>query len=212
MRLIDGRKLHVGAALLACALAATGCDGKTNDTHRGGGEDSGASAPSGDHDAGRERPEDAGSPADSGSDDDGGDASVPAQACTGGTVLPVTGDYVDGSGTEHWLRKTASATTYTRVPGGAPGPAKPPTPWRAVGTCPDQKTFAAPPQNATHARALWTTDALQDGSRLHLCVAAEEMADVAAAFAAPKSNANALGAGCKGGPWMTLTTAKDGGR
>lgn len=208
MRLIDGRKQLAGAALLALALAATGCDGKTSETHRAGGDDAGASSPSRDHDPGPERPEDAGSKADSGSDDDGGDASVPTHACTGGTLLPVTGDYVDGSGTEHWLRKTASATTYTRVPGGAPVPAKPPTLWRIVETCPDQKSFVAVSENATYARVDWTNDA----AGLHLCIAAEEMADAAAAFAAPKSNANALGAGCKGGPWTLLTTAKDGGK
>ncbi len=208
MRLIDGRKQHAGAALLAFALAVAGCDGKTSDTHRGGGDDAGGSAPSGDHDPGRERPEDAGSKADSGGNDDGGDASVPAHVCTGGTVLPVTGDYVDGSGTEHWLRKTASATTYTRVPGGAPLPEKPPTLWRVVETCPDQKTFVAVSENATFARVDWANDA----AGLHLCIAAEEMPDPAAAFAAPKSSATALGAGCKGGPWMLLTNAKDGGR
>ncbi len=203
MRLIDGRKQHAGAALLACALAAMGCDGKASDTD--GRVD--ASAPSGAHDSGRERPEDAGTKADSGTEIDG-DASVPTDVCTGGSVLPVTGEYVDGSGTEHWLRKTASATTYTRVPGGVPVPAKPPTLWRVVETCPDQKSFIAVSEHATYARVDWTTDA----AGLHLCIAAEEMPHAKAAFAAPKSNANALGAGCKGGPWMLLTNVKDGGR
>ena len=204
MRFIDGSKRLASVGLLVCGLAATGCDGKAADTT--GSEDGGAKVPSGEHDAGRDGTQDAGGELDSGND--GGDASVPAQACTGGTVLPVTGDYVDESGAEHWLRKTASATTYTRVPGGAPVPAKPPTLWRVVETCPDQKTFVAVSEIATYARVDWTTD----GAGVHLCIAAGEMVDVAAAFAAPKSNADALGAGCKGGPWTLLTSAKDGGK
>lgn len=208
MRLIEVRKQLAGTALLACALAATGCEGKISDTLRAGGDDAGATAPSGDHAPAPDRPEDAGSKADSGSDDDGGDASVPGHACTGGTVLPVTGDYVDDSGMEHWLRKTASATTYTRVPGGAPVPAKPPTLWRIVETCPDQRSFVAVSENATFARVDWTTD----GAGLHVCIAAEEMPDARAASAAPTSAANALGTGCKGGPWTLLGTAKDGGQ
>lgn len=202
MRPIEGRQQLAGAALLGCALAATGCDGKNSDTHRARGDDAAWSAPSGDHDPGPERPEDAEGKRD------GGDAPVPTRACTGGTVLPVTGDYVDGSGTEHWLRKTASATTYTRVPGGAPVPAKPPTLWRIVETCPDQKSFVAVSENATFARVDWTTY----GTGLHLCIAAEEMPDASAAFAAPTSAADALGTGCKGGPWTLLGTAKDGGK
>ena len=200
MRFVNGSKRLASAALLACALAGAGCAGKADG--KIGSEDDGAKAPTGKHDAGRDGSEDAGGELD------GGDASVPPQGCTGGTVLPVTGDYVDESGTEHWLRKTASATTYTRVPGGAPVPTKPPTLWRVVETCPDQKTFVAVSENATYARVDWTTNA----AGLHLCIAAGEMPDVAAAFAAPKSNVDALGAGCKGGPWTLLTIAKDGGK
>lgn len=207
MRFIERSKRLASAAVLACAVGATGCDGRIDDTT--GSEDDGAKVPRGTRDAGHDRPEDAGGELDSGSD--GGDASVPS-ACTGGMVLPVTGDYVDASGTEHWLRRTASATTYTRVHGGTPVPAKPPALWRVVETCPDQKTFVAVSENATYARVDWTTDGLGQGSRLYLCIAAGEMANAAAAFAAPKSNANALGAGCKGGPWTLLTIAKDGGK
>jgi hypothetical protein len=207
MRFIEGRAHFGGALLLACAVAASGCAGKASDADTS--HDAGSRGPNGEEGRGGARPEsDAGAKEDSGVRDGGGDASEPGPTCSGGTVLPVLGSYVDATGTEHWLRTTASATTYTRVPGGAPVPAKPPTLWRVVETCPDQKLFVAVSENATFARVDWT----QDGEGLHLCVAAEEMADVNAALAAPKSDVKALGTGCKGGPWMLLSAAKDGGK
>jgi hypothetical protein len=159
------------------------------------------------HDAGggSTNPLDGGS-SDGAPTDAGIDAPSP-RACTGSGTVPL-GDYLAADGAQHWLRKTASATTYTRIPGGQPTPSKTPVLWQITQTCSDQKAFIATNEGGTFARVDWK--ATLDG--IDLCIAIEGAADAAAAIAAPSSNASATATGCNGAPWTLLASRKDGGR
>lgn len=151
-------------------------------------------------DAGRTPEVDAGEP-DPGDLDAGNDAGNVAR-CTGGDALAVLGNYQDASGAKHWFRKTASATTYARIPAGAPNAATPPELWKVTQVCYDQKTVVATNEKGAFARLDWTTDA----AGFHLCVATRDAKSAAEALGAPASVVGSA-TGCLGSDWTLLTPA-----
>ena len=144
---------------------------------------------------------------------DGGhdaDAALDVGGCSGSSVLPdaVIGDHVAADGSEHWIRVTPRATTYTRVPAGAPTPSIPPTLHRVTKVCGDQRAFIAAGADGRYTRVDWSADA----SGLRFCIAAVDVADAASAIAAPSTDASAATTGCLGRPWIVLARLGDGGR
>lgn len=203
---IDLRRHGVVTALAAwAALAAVACNGEVlnanvADASTDGGIDEATPVDRG-IDAGPEVT-DAG-----GEDSDASDASDPLgpMVCTGSGILPILGNYVASDGSQHWLRKTATATTYARIPAGAATHDNPPVLWKIVHVCADQTAFVAMSETSTYARVEWNESA----QGLSVCVAIENAADSAAALAVPRP-VPASPTGCNGGPWTSLT-AKDGG-
>lgn len=189
-------RVGVGVTMLG-ALVFAACGG---DTQSSGSTDSGtngledASAPT----------KDAGAKDSSVGDADSKDATTPL-SCTGSSALDVLGHYVASDGAQHWLRKTATATTYTRVPAGQADNAKPPTLWKITQICSDQKAFIATSPTGKFARVDWAGTA----SALELCVPIEEAASVADVLAIGATTAGSP-TGCQGKAWTTLTS-KDGG-
>jgi hypothetical protein len=190
------RRIGVGVTMLgALVFAACGGDTQSSNPVDGGTnalED--ASAPT--KDAGGK---------DSTIEDAGGKDATPPLSCTGNAALDILGNYLAGDGAQHWIRKTATATTYTRVPAGKADNATPPTLWKITQVCSDQKAFIATSPTGKFARVDWTGTA----SALQLCVPIEEAASVADVLAIGATSAGSP-TGCQGKAWTTLT-AKDGG-
>ncbi|AKV00506.1 hypothetical protein AKJ09_07169 [Labilithrix luteola] len=191
------RSALVCLPLLACTSSESNGSSVT-DAGATNGED--ASTPSTDSGAKPDASEpikDAGA-SDAGASD--GEAEAP-MTCTGSGELAITGKYVEADGTQHWLTKTATATTYVRVPSGAADNTRPPTLWKITRVCSNEKAFLVASPTGTFARVEW----MQDTKGLSLCVAATEMADENAALSAPKS-APITATGCKGAAWALVTT------
>lgn len=188
-------------AIVLSWLPLAGCDGDIASAPADAGSMTGEDASVPEKDAGVED-----SGADSSPTDSGSDATTP-MTCTGSDALSIAGNYVAADGSQHWLRKTASATTYAQLPAKGPGAGSPPPPvlWKITQVCSTEKAFIAAGETGKFARVDW----VEDGTGLQLCVAIEDAVDAAAALAASKSTAGSA-TGCKGGPWTTLTT-KDGG-
>ncbi|WP_146651793.1 hypothetical protein [Labilithrix luteola] len=195
------RRIGVGVTMLG-ALVFAACGGDTqslNPLDGGTNALEDASAPTKDAGGKDSAVEDAGGK------DAGGDAAVVPLSCTGNSALDIVGNYVAGDGAQHWIRKTATATTYTRVPAGKADNAKPPTLWKISQVCSDQKAFIATSPTGKFARIDWTGTA----SALQLCVPIEEAASVADVLAIGATTPGSP-TGCQGKAWTTLT-AKDGG-
>lgn len=118
-------------------------------------------------------------------------------ACTSGGALPSAGDYTASDGAEHWLRKTATAATYTIVPAGAPDPATPPKVFRVSLVCGSWLLVEAP---GSDVRRL---DLAAIGGGLRVCLRPAANANAAAALSTPDPAAAATG--CAAGPWTVLT-------
>jgi hypothetical protein len=118
-------------------------------------------------------------------------------ACTSGGALPSAGDYTAPDGAEHWLRKTATAATYTIVPAGAPDPATPPKVFRVSLVCGSWLLLEV---RSNDVRRL---DLATVGGGLRVCLRSAANATAAAALATPDSAAATTG--CGAGPWTTLT-------
>jgi hypothetical protein len=189
------KRLGLGAIVLGWLVLAA-CNGDTAPADAGSTTEDDASVPGKDAE-----PKDSGT--DSPPKDSGADATTP-MTCTGDGTLSIVGNYVAADGSQHWLRKTASATTYARVPSGKADNTNPPTIWKITQVCSTEKAFVATSEAGKFARVDWA----QSPAGLQLCVAVEDAADAAAALAAGKSTA-ASPTGCKGRAWTTLT-AKDG--
>ncbi|MDF2698212.1 MAG: hypothetical protein K0S65_6595, partial [Labilithrix sp.] len=161
------KRFGLGAIVLG-GLVLAACDGDTAPADAGGTTDEDASVPG----------KDAG-PKDSGTDspvkDSGPDATTP-MTCTGDGALSIVGNYVAADGSQHWVRKTASATTYARVPSGKADNAKPPTIWKITQVCSTEKAFIATSETGKVARVDWA----QGATGLQLCVAIEDAVDAAA--------------------------------
>lgn len=186
-----GRALAVGMGSVALTLLAACGNDQTGEAPAA---DSGTKG--NETDAGHTPEVDAGEP-DPGDPDAGNVAR-----CTGGDALAVIGNYQDATGAKHWFRKTPSATTYARVPAGAPNAATPPELWKVTQVCYDQKTVVATNEKGVFARLDWTTDA----AGLHLCVATRDAKTAAEALAAPASKVGST-TGCLGSDWTLLTPA-----
>ncbi len=205
----------VALAMLGCGFAA--CD-DNNSKHSTEAVDGGqtdahlASDASSSDDAGNTG--DARSTDDAGSDDADvvADASSDARvdavttlACTGGAPLAITGTYVEANGTQHWLKRTATSVTYSRLAGGTPNNAAPPSLWSIVQVCSDQKVFVAKSETGTFSRVDWVVDS----TGLSICVAVDGAENALAALSAPVPTPGSV-TGCKGAAWIALAK-KDGG-
>jgi hypothetical protein len=200
--------IRAGLPALAICGAIAACDSN----------DAAPPLPTVDGGSGSSTPVDASTPArDSGSStpDSGTADSTPTDAapdvtaasmCTGGAPLPIFGNYVAGDGALHWLRRSASAETYSRVPAGAPSNATPPTLWLITQVCSDQNVFVAMSETSTYARVDWA----RSSSEVQLCIAVEGATNAAAALAAPASVPDSA-TGCNGGAWTVLSRT-DGGQ
>ncbi len=144
--------------------------------------------------------------ADAATPDAGLDGSA-AFPCSGGKPLPIFGNYLASDGTTHWLRQSASAATYSRIPAGAPASKSPPSLWLITQVCSDQQVFVAQSETSTYARV----DFAQSGDSVQVCVASQGAADPMTALAAPVSVPGSA-TGCQGSTWTTLSKLKtDGG-
>jgi hypothetical protein len=133
-----------------------------------------------------------GSPLDAGDRDATSDADV----CPSGAVLSIAGDYVASDKTEYWLRKTATATTYTVVPAGAPTPSALPQLYRVSSICPHWLSLSN--TDGTFARLDWT----ESESSLRICV--RSVPDLNEARKLPNPDAADTATGCAGAPWTEL--------
>ena len=136
--------------------------------------------------------------------DAGGDAAIEASiadagACSANGPIAIAGDYTAGDGTEHWLRTSATAATYTVVPADAQVPSIVPELFRIERVCP--RWLVLESTDGTFARLDWTTA----GGALGICVRAATGADAAMGLAPPDPSDAA--AGCGGTPWTGLTKA-----
>jgi hypothetical protein len=104
---------------------------------------------------------DGGSP-DAGQPHDAGADASPAEECTPGGALPIAGDYVAPNGTEHWLRRSATATTYTVVPSTGAPPAL--QLFRVTSVCTHHLALAG--TSGVSARLDWT----RTDTSLRICV------------------------------------------
>lgn len=126
------------------------------------------------------------------------DASPPdAGNCSNTGTLAIAGDYVAAGGTEHWLRQTATATTYAVVPGGVPTPTSLPKLFRVRLFCDHWLSLEGTGGDAV--RLDWTTLS----GALSICVRSVTIANAATSLSTP--DANDAGAGCNGAPWLALT-------
>ncbi len=116
-------------------------------------------------------------------------------ACAPGGALPIGGDYKAPEGTEHWLRRTATAATYSVVPAGPPVLSNPARLFRIEHVCGQALLLLAP--DGTASRLDWSTAA---GS-FRICVRPASSIVAAAGMVIPDPD---VAAGCASGPWTTL--------
>jgi hypothetical protein len=196
--------LSVGSALLACS--------SSSDTATGGGSPS----TSGDGSATTEPGTDAGTTpvarsdattdaSDSrwpdGGSDTGADAAAEAGVvCTTDAAIAIAGDYTAPDGSERWLRKTATATTYSVVPRGTADASNLPALYRVASVCSGTTagTLALASLDGTAARLDWT-----NASSVSVCFRAA--ANTTAALALPPPDATNAATGCAGAAWQSLT-------
>ena len=160
------------------------------------------------------RVNDAGSPANNGATADEGpclDGLRPRRdggcrrqgwpaACTPDGAIAILGDYTAPDGSERWLRKTATATTYAVVPGGGPDASSLPALYRVAIVCSGTiaGTLSLAGLDGTAARLDWTS-----ANGVTVCFRAA--ADTTAALALPPPDATNTTTGCSGAAWLALT-------
>ena len=129
------------------------------------------------------------------------DAAVDAGVvCTPDGAIPIAGDYTAPDGSERWLRKTATATTYAVVPGGAPDASNLPALYRVASVCSGTGagTLALASLDGTAARLDWTNT-----SGVSVCFRVAASTTAALALAPPEATNAATG--CAGAAWLALT-------
>jgi hypothetical protein len=131
---------------------------------------------------------------DAGASTDAGEAGSP---CSTDGGLAAAGNYVASDGTQYWLRKSATAATFTFVPGGTPANTSPPHLARIREVCSQWLGIAG--TDGTFARVDWAS--VTGG--LLLCPRSVTSLDAAATL--PGANPNDADAGCGGNPWISLT-------
>jgi hypothetical protein len=191
------------ATKVALTLAIGACGGKswTAPSDAGLPSDSAATEPLGDGgspEADASDDFDAASNLDATVDADASsDAGDAGNACSSDGGLAVTGDYVAADGTHYWLRQSATATTFTVVPGGTPSNTAPPHLARIREMCP--QWLGAAGTDGTFARVDWAS---VDGGLL-LCQ--RGAASLGAAAALSGADPNDVDAGCGGNAWISVT-------
>ncbi len=177
------------SAATAVAMAFVACNGSSSTTPSDAGpSDTGTIAPLEDGGA----PPDASNLSDASTD---GETSSPCSPAPDGGLGPA-GDYVASDGTQYWLRQSATAATFTVLPGGTPANASPPHLAR-IGEI-GSEWLGVAGTDGTFARVDWAS---VDGGLL-LCRRAVTSLDAAAAL--PGANANDADAGCGGNPWISV--------
>lgn len=121
-----------------------------------------------------------------------GDAGV----CPSDGALGIAGDYVASGGAQYWLRKSATATTYTIVPSGPPMASAPPQLFRIRGICSTWLLLAG--TDGSIERLDWATGDVA----LRICVRAAVSAGAAALLSIPDAGDSATG--CAGAAWLSL--------
>jgi hypothetical protein len=187
---------------MAFAIGLAACGGLMSSVSAGdagigaGPIDAGDDALAGD--AGARSTGDAACP-DGESGDGAGEASiVDAGTCSAQGALAISGDYTAADGTRHWLRKSATASTYTVVPPGMPVPSALPRLFRIESVCSSQWMLLESTDGA-YGRLDWATV----GSSLSICVRTVSDASAAVALTSPDPGAPATG--CAGSAWTALT-------
>lgn len=194
------------ATCLGVALAAA-CNGSGASGAPAGGDASAPDTASDDassDDASSDDASDANAATEADAAADAGDAS---SGCSSDGAIVAAGDYVAAGGTQYWLRRSATAATFTIVPGGTPSASSPPSLARIQRVCPswlgvagtDESTRGDASPVSTFARLDWAT--VTGG--LLLCQRAASSLDAAASLAA--ANPQDTAAGCGGAAWLSLT-------
>jgi hypothetical protein len=136
--------------------------------------------------------------------DGGSEAAVDAGGpCPADGAISILGDYTAPDGSERWLRKTATATTFSVVPGGAPDASSLPSLYRVASVCSGTApgaagTLALAGLDGSAARLDWT-----NASGVSVCFRAA-VATTAALALPPPDGANTT-TGCGGAAWLALT-------
>jgi hypothetical protein len=131
-----------------------------------------------------------------------GNAAVEASVADAGScsthgLIAVAGDYTGPDGTGYWLRKSATAATFTVVPAGAPVPSALPQLFRVEDVCP--RWLLLESTDGRFGRVDWATV----GGGLGICVRASASARAVTALALPDPGNAATG--CAGSAWIALT-------
>jgi hypothetical protein len=126
-----------------------------------------------------------------------GDAAVVETSCSTQGSIAIAGDYRAADGTGRWLRQSATASTYTVVPAGAPVPSALPQLFRVESIC--SQWLLIQGTDGAYGRLDWAT---QSGS-LGICV--RMVANAGAAMALTPSDPGAAATGCAGAAWTSLT-------
>ena len=133
---------------------------------------------------------------------DAADAAIDAgTACTPNGPIAAAGNYAAADGTQYWLRKTATAATFTVVPpaidaSDASAPVSLPSLSRIKLVCAQWLGLAG--TDGSFSRLDWATTS----GGLQVCVRSTASLDAAAGLAAP--DPSSASAGCHGSPWIAL--------
>ncbi|HEX4446290.1 MAG TPA: hypothetical protein VH044_06130 [Polyangiaceae bacterium] len=125
------------------------------------------------------------------------EASAVDAGCAARGPIAMAGDYTGPDGSGYWLRQTATATTFTEVPAGAPVPSTLPRLFRITSVCAAWLVLES--TDGAFGRLDWGT--VNGG--LGICVRGSTSADAANALALPDPGNQAMG--CDGSPWTALT-------
>jgi hypothetical protein len=174
---------------MALTFALSACGGQTMDASAG---DAGAGA--GPIDTGIDAlgidAFDSGNAATEASSDDAGSCS------TQGSIA-IAGDYTAPDGTGYWLRQSATASTCTVVPGGAPVPSALPRLFRIRSFC--SQWLLIESTDGAYGRLDWATV----GSSLGICV--RMVSSAGAATALGPADPGVPATGCAGSAWTFVT-------
>jgi hypothetical protein len=130
---------------------------------------------------------------------DGG--SEAGRACSASGPIAIAGNYAAADGTQYWVRKTATAATFTVVPpatdaGDASAPISLPRLSRIKRVCPQWLGLAA--TDGSFARLDWESTS----GGLQVCIRSTASLDTATGLAATDPSNGSTG--CNGNPWIAL--------
>ena len=122
-------------------------------------------------------------------------------SCSGASALSFVGDFTSNDGRKHWLRTTATATTYAVIPGGVATTLALPELEILAENCENFGFFVTERADSKFSRF----DFEKEGSNLWLCGHGEAFTSKQAAVDAPAADPSSLIQGCESGPWLGLT-------